>query len=1113
MMNGTALKPDPSSGGDGTIKGEVSVMDENILGATNDANGNFLIVRFNTYNDWIYNIYFEGQAPGDEQTKTFNGKTYYKANEVASRSSNTDPSEQNPPQYQGYETVKNDGRAYYVLNSSCNLDYYYDRQEYKISYFDGVYADGNNNTAVTHSTELLKESTLIGYGMEIPETDRNYKPTKSHEDGYVFEGWFTDEACKEPYTFDKMALGGITVYAKWRLIQYRVFLHPNAGTDSTLTWGSENQAMNFRVNFGEKISVPTGYRNGYEFFGWYTNTGLSEPYASSTVLNETTVKTSYDKTEKTDDMDKWGNIKPDSPKMEGSDSPGYNKDAYTYDANSNTFKAEDRFWITKKLDLYAKWSAITIGADGIGVIYDDAEGSNAPSDTALYKDNTFVSAGAAPKAPAGKVFDRWILQTWTGTEYADTKTEVLAGETFTILKSDAKIVDAETGELIDPADVVKEGKYNYTVQLKAVYKDIEEETPTHIDWYSNYGSDNDGKGTLYESNTGIKINEAVMIYGFENETESWTIPVRAGYKFLGWTKTPGGKEADFLTWIEGIEGEPGYYVSTVDGEEIDAYQVAADERQPYEDLYAVWKPIEANYTVEFYYQSEDGKSYVKEMTDVRSATTEDTVEATADDKAQTKEDKYKLVEGAPSVLSAVVAGDGSTVLKLYFNLKGFNLKIEKAVTSKPENGETYALGEKVTYQITVTNDGELTVSEFVVVDELTGDEIEVESLEPGKTASFDVEYTVTEEDILAGEIVNVATVKTQSPVEPPDTPDTPDVPDIPVTPHDPVIVIPDAPNPHAVITKEATSKPANGEKYAVGERITFAVTVTNDGNVTLTNIAVTDELTGDKWTIESLKPGESETFDTKAYTVVLNDAFETKVRNVATGTGDGPGDFTAEIEEGVKEVDVIPVGRTIKVIFFTNYPSDVEGVEDAYSDLRTVTVPYTVPGFTEVFGESMLAPGYEFTGWEIHSPGEVKAAAEGAAVPASTSSLASASSSSDATDEADFIFYAQWNSIPAPPPDDNPPGPNPPGPNPPRPNPPGPNPPEPEPPIEEPDDEIIDEEPPLANYEEEPDEEIVEEPTPLSPYTGDDRHTVVWSVISLLSLAGIAVLARKRKED
>jgi len=67
-------------------------------------------------------------------------------------------------------------------------------------------------------------------------------------------------------------------------------------------------------------------------------------------------------------------------------------------------------------------------------------------------------------------------------------------------------------------------------------------------------------------------------------------------------------------------------------------------------------------------------------------------------------------------------------------------------------------------------------------------------------------------------------------------------------------------------------------------------------------------------------------------------------------------------------------------------------------------------------------------------------------------------------------------------------------------------------PIEE-DPEIDDPETPLAPYEEEPDEEISEEPTPLSPYTGDDRHTAVWGFVSLLSLAGIVVVARKRREE
>ena len=68
--------------------------------------------------------------------------------------------------------------------------------------------------------------------------------------------------------------------------------------------------------------------------------------------------------------------------------------------------------------------------------------------------------------------------------------------------------------------------------------------------------------------------------------------------------------------------------------------------------------------------------------------------------------------------------------------------------------------------------------------------------------------------------------------------------------------------------------------------------------------------------------------------------------------------------------------------------------------------------------------------------------------------------------------------------------------------------------IEEDDEpEIDDGDTPYAGYEEEPDEEVAEEPTPFSPYTGDDRHTAVWSIISLLSLAGIAVVARKRKEE
>ncbi len=65
------------------------------------------------------------------------------------------------------------------------------------------------------------------------------------------------------------------------------------------------------------------------------------------------------------------------------------------------------------------------------------------------------------------------------------------------------------------------------------------------------------------------------------------------------------------------------------------------------------------------------------------------------------------------------------------------------------------------------------------------------------------------------------------------------------------------------------------------------------------------------------------------------------------------------------------------------------------------------------------------------------------------------------------------------------------------------------------DEEVVDAESPLAGFEVEPEEEdeIAEEATPFSPFTGDDRNTVVWGIVSILSLLGIVLLARRRKEE
>ena len=216
------------------------------------------------------------------------------------------------------------------------------------------------------------------------------------------------------------------------------------------------------------------------------------------------------------------------------------------------------------------------------------------------------------------------------------------------------------------------------------------------------------------------------------------------------------------------------------------------------------------------------------------------------------------------------------------------LTVTKETTSTPANGSTYALGETITYQITVKNEGNVTISDIVVTDELTGNEWEIESLKPGQTSTaFTAAHEVTEADILKGEVVNEATAIGKTPedeepeVKPGKTTDETDKPDGRLT-----------------VTKEATSTPANGSSYTLGETITYQITVKNEGNVTISGIVVTDELTGDKWEIASLEPGETSNMYTAEHVVTEEDLLNGEAVNVATAIGKTPEDEDPEVKPG-----------------------------------------------------------------------------------------------------------------------------------------------------------------------------------------------------------------------
>ncbi|MBQ6214025.1 MAG: InlB B-repeat-containing protein [Oscillospiraceae bacterium] len=529
-----------------------------------------------------------GNEPAGTATVEYNGKTYVEHLHVQINVNDgvTSTETEDFIDIAGYAhngsdpAYGSDGRVELDASNNRTIKFYYLRKNYSVKFLDGKYVDGNDNTLDAETMPEIHTESGILYGADISSLN-SYKPDDAHTPaGFVFEGWYIDDACTQEYDFTTMPEGGITVYAKWRQKQYRVFLHPNypEGATGNIDWGTANQAMNFRISEGGHVSEPTGRLTGFTFVGWYLDEACTNVFnGEAYTINESNVTTAYDKTvDMTDTYDNNGNLI--DPKS-NSDATGYN--------------GGDRFWVTKKLDIYAKWRSTLDGASGIVVEYDANGGTGAPTDTHTYVDGAKAPAGAASK-PAGsdKVFGYWVVQKWNGSSWQDTTTTVLPGDTFTVLAANAKVEDIENPSA--GGDTKK-----YTVRLKAVYIDSEEPTPTHIYWYKNDGTD------AFRKDTDLAINEAVNIPA---------APTRDGYTFKGWARIDIGNtldvatewEADSANWTQDLtapnllfynEADAKYYREA--GFTNQATQVAADEDTPYQAMFAVWEENEVtiNYAV------------------------------------------------------------------------------------------------------------------------------------------------------------------------------------------------------------------------------------------------------------------------------------------------------------------------------------------------------------------------------------------------------------------------------------------------------------------------------------------------------------------------------------
>ena len=203
-----------------------------------------------------------------------------------------------------------------------------------------------------------------------------------------------------------------------------------------------------------------------------------------------------------------------------------------------------------------------------------------------------------------------------------------------------------------------------------------------------------------------------------------------------------------------------------------------------------------------------------------------------------------------------------------------SLKLDKEITSKPADEKAYFAGETIAYKITVTNDGNVSMKDVEVKDDLTGQTWTIEELKPGESKEFTTTYTVKAEDAKAGKVKNTATAT--------GTPDSPDLEKIEKTAQA------EAPTQsrtgHMKLDKVATNSPANGINYQLNETINYLITVTNDGEAPLVDLVVRDDLTGNVWTVDRLEPGEKQSFET-SYKVTAAAVRKGHLKNTATAEG------------------------------------------------------------------------------------------------------------------------------------------------------------------------------------------------------------------------------------
>ncbi len=321
------------------------------------------------------------------------------------------------------------------------------------------------------------------------------------------------------------------------------------------------------------------------------------------------------------------------------------------------------------------------------------------------------------------------------------------------------------------------------------------------------------------------------------------------------------------------------------------------------------------YTLTMQVSPSGGGTTAPAVHDYRSDTVVD-VEATAKSGYQFDHWEGDL-SGSANPTSITMTSD-KTVRAVFFALEP-SIGIVKEASAA-----TATVSDTITYTYSVTNTGNVTLTDVSAADDVLGAvALGAATLGPGESTSGTLSYTVQESD-LPGPLVNSATVTGTPPTG------------AAVSDRSSTATVSLASNAAIDLLLETSATEAH-----VGDAITYTYTVTNTGDVTLTDIEVNDDLLGSiSLEASTLAPGERTTG--KAVYVVQASDPPWPIVDAATVVGISPTGESVTDDSAPVIVNLFPSGEPAIEVTKTTDPTAAR-VNDEITYTYTVTNTGNVP--------------------------------------------------------------------------------------------------------------------------------------------------------------------------